>query len=69
MDYKKPTEIYNLETVLLHRGRAGAGHYFTLCNDANDEWLLLNDDRVGDFDESKVHFPPILPSFLHSFAN
>jgi len=47
------SQRFALQSVVLHRGRAGAGHYFALCKEAG-QWLLLNDDRVGEFAQARL---------------
>ena len=47
------SERFALQSVVLHRGRAGAGHYFALGKEAG-QWLLLNDDRVGEFAQARL---------------
>ena len=45
---------YKLSGVVIHRGCAEAGHYFSFCRQPNGEWYEFNDDMVTSVSESFV---------------
>jgi len=51
---------YDLRGVLVHRGRAGGGHYYAFIEEegvnanAKRRWVQFNDDRVSSFDVSRL---------------
>jgi ubiquitin carboxyl-terminal hydrolase 9/24 len=47
----KSSEYYNytLRGVVIHRGTAESGHYFSLIKDSNGKWLEFNDHNIRDF--------------------
>ncbi|KAH9254203.1 hypothetical protein BASA81_007792 [Batrachochytrium salamandrivorans] len=45
---------YDLTGILIHKGRAGGGHYYSFVK-GGDKWQQCNDDRVSAFDfENKL---------------
>jgi len=50
---------YKLQTVFIHRGEAGGGHYWIYIYDfENDTWRKYNDDRVDVVSNRKEIFEP-----------
>ena len=49
--------LYDLIGVVVHRGRAGAGHYYSFVKHAGDEWVKLNDDKAWPkpLPEARLH--------------
>jgi hypothetical protein len=41
-----PPPIYNLASVVVHRGTMGGGHYVAYCR-RGDDWYLFNDESVS----------------------
>lgn len=42
--------VYDLTGILIHKGKAGGGHYYSFVKGAGDKWQQCNDDRVSAFD-------------------
>lgn len=41
------TDVYQLESVILHHGTSvESGHYTCVVRSSHEEWLVYNDDRV-----------------------
>jgi len=50
---------YKLQTVFIHRGEAGGGHYWIYIYDfENDIWRKYNDDHVDIVNDRKEIFEP-----------
>jgi len=39
--------MYDLIGVVVHRGRAGAGHYYSFVKHRDEKWVKFNDDMVS----------------------
>ena len=52
----KPKEYYEykLKGVVVHRGTAAYGHYYSYINHKGDKWLEFNDSNIKDFDHRKI---------------
>ena len=46
--------LYDLIGVVVHRGRAGAGHYYSFIKRTDVEWIKFNDDKVTPFDPATL---------------
>ena len=47
--------LYLLSGILIHRGPAGGGHYFSIIKDRkNGKWYRFNDENVVQFDPNKI---------------
>lgn len=58
-----PNAKYTLVGVVVHKGSADAGHYYSFIQDRNSQkWLRFDDKTITDFDP-KVK-SPLLPSPL-----
>ena len=55
LNYKRKNEIYDLVSVICHRGHYNSGHYITYALNCLDEcWYEYDDKSVRKVDESKV---------------
>jgi ubiquitin C-terminal hydrolase len=41
--------IYTLYAINYHMGSAKAGHYWSVCKNLDDNWYLLNDGHVSQY--------------------
>jgi len=46
-------KLYDLIGVVVHRGRPGAGHYYSFTKHGNG-WIKFNDDKVTSFDPANI---------------
>ncbi len=55
-DNLKPKEYYEykLKGVVVHKGTAQYGHYYSYINQKQDKWLEFNDSVIKDFDVKKL---------------
>lgn len=45
---------YKLKGVVVHKGTAQYGHYYSLINHKQDKWIKFNDSIIEDFDIRKL---------------
>jgi ubiquitin carboxyl-terminal hydrolase 34 len=45
---------YKLKGVVVHRGTAQYGHYYSYVNYKAEKWIELNDSTIRDFDPRKI---------------
>ena len=45
---------YKLKGVVVHKGTAHYGHYYSLINYKADRWVEFNDSTIRDFDPRKI---------------
>ena len=50
---KTPSD-YKLKGVVVHKGTAQYGHYYSLINIKPEKWLKFNDSIIEDFDVRKL---------------
>jgi ubiquitin C-terminal hydrolase len=48
------TYEYKLKGVVVHKGTAQYGHYYSYINYKQDKWLEFNDSIIKDFDVKKL---------------
>ena len=56
---ENPDNVYELRGILVHRGVANGGHYYSLIRNregGHDEWLKFNDEAVSPFDPRGIAF-------------
>ncbi|EKX54537.1 hypothetical protein GUITHDRAFT_63537, partial [Guillardia theta CCMP2712] len=46
--------LYGLVGIIVHKGEATHGHYYSLVKHATGVWYKVDDEKVGIFEESQI---------------
>ena len=55
INYKSLSMNYELQSICIHNGSLGGGHYYAYCkNNKTKKWMKYNDTNVYDIDQDSV---------------
>ncbi|KAL7713440.1 ubiquitinyl hydrolase 1 [Entamoeba marina] len=61
VDSKGLDDVYDLYSIINHRGTMNNGHYTTITKTDADRWVRFDDKTITEIDEDKI---PTLPAYI-----